>query len=124
MQLGNAVAEDVRLSRASQHWASTAGVAAQVMMNNCNLVTSDTDGDSKEFRQLLSPLEKQLMRSSHSSVAMFMLEVCSPLHLDLLTHRERADHVGASSLSSPTPTADASTILTFRCRTAIGARNA
>ena len=92
-------------------------------MNNCNLVTSDTDEDSKEFRQLLSPQEKQLMRSSHSSVAMFMLEVRSPHHLGLLTLPDSADHVGASSLSAPTHTAGPSTIRTFRCRTAIGARN-
>jgi len=47
---------------------------AEVMMNNCNLVTSETDEGSKEFRQLLSPEEKDLVRRSHGTVAMFMLE--------------------------------------------------
>lgn len=44
-------------------------------MNNCNMLTSETDDTSREMQQLLSPQERQLLKSSQGRVAIFMLEV-------------------------------------------------
>lgn len=71
-------------------------------MNNCNLVTSETDEGSKEFRQLLSPEEKDLVRRSHGTVAMFMLEVphSHPSQIMCSRHCKRATGCAVDGLGT------------------------
>lgn len=45
------------------------------MMNNCHMLTSETDATSREMQQLLSTEERQLLKRSQGRVAIFTLEV-------------------------------------------------